>query len=79
MTRNPDDTRQWSSEDLRRSDEDDEILSMGAIEPDDDGDDAPGPLAFANEFEDPADSFDDEVDTIADELSRMGFHSPADF
>ena len=35
MTRNPDDTRQWSSEDLRRSDEDDEILSMGAIEPDD--------------------------------------------
>jgi hypothetical protein len=78
MTRNPEDNRQWSS-DLRRSDEDDDILSIGAIGRYDDGDDVPGADVFAGEFGDEEDSFEDEVDTIADELSRMGFHSPADF
>ena len=77
MTRNPEGHRQWSS-DLCQSDEDDDILSIDAVERYAGGVDTPGD-AFAGEFADELDSFEEEVDTIADELSRLGFHSAADF
>jgi len=63
MTRNMED-RQWDSD--RGFEDDDDLLSLGSDTP----------LADVG-YGDEIDSFD-EVDTIADELSLMGFHSASD-
>ena len=72
MTRSPENNPQWA--DLERGYEDgDGFLSLDSDPPYVEGVDTSADVGFGDEI----DSFD-EVDTIADQLSWMGFHSAND-
>jgi hypothetical protein len=71
MTRNSEGNLHWDSD--RGYEDDDDLLSLDSDVPYSEGVDTSADVGYGDEI----DSFD-EVDTIADELSWMGFHSAND-
>ena len=71
MTRNSEGNMHWDSE--RGYEDSDDLLSLDAEAPYAEAGDTSADVGYGDEI----DSFD-EVDTTADELSWMGFHSAND-